>query len=218
MNMNNATWSAGLQTIFSIFLGLMLTVFFGIGVYTYYPPSTQFADQIKELNKQEEIIKTTKKASELTSSDRDQLEEIALKRRELVIEAEDARKPWCLRTSIILIVFSTLTLVVSLLRAVQLQVVSNGLLLGGVFTMLYGMGWIAFAGTSTIRFLVMTGALIVTLVLGYVRFVRKGKMPTTKEGGQMTGADNLEEIERRIRDIEARMNDAAKALGTKNEN
>jgi hypothetical protein len=215
--MSNATWSAGLQTIFSIFLGLMLTVFFGIGVYTYHPPPTEFTDQIKELNRQEQVIKTTKKASELTNSDRDQLEEISLKRRELMIAAEEARKPWCLSTSIILIVFSTLTLVVSLLRAVQLQVVSNGLLLGGVFTMLYGMGWIAFAGTSTIRFLVMTAALIVTLVLGYVRFVRKGKMSPTTEGGEIARVDNLEGIERRIRDIEARMNDAAKALGNKNE-
>lgn len=215
--MSNATWSAGLQTIFSIFLGLMLTVFFGIGVYTYHPPPTQFTDQIKELNRQEQVIKTTKKASELTGSDRDQLEDIALKRRELMIAAEDARKPWCLSTSIILIVFSTLTLVVSLLRAVQLQVVSNGLLLGGVFTMLYGMGWIAFAGTSTIRFLVMTAALIVTLVLGYIRFVRKSKMSSTTEGEQMTRTDNLEEIEHRIHDLEVRMNDAAKALGRKNE-
>jgi hypothetical protein len=215
--MSNATWSAGLQTIFSIFLGLMLTVFFGIGVYTYHPPPSEFTDQIKELNRQEQFIKTTKKASELTSSDRDQLEENALKRRELMIAAEEARKPWCLSTSIILIVFSTLTLVVSLLRAVQLQVVSNGLLLGGVFTMLYGMGWIAFAGTSTIRFLVMTAALIVTLVLGYVRFVRKGKMLPTTEGGEIARVDSLEEIERRIRDLEERMTDAAKALGKKNE-
>ena len=213
--MSDATWSTGLQTIFSIFLGLMLTVFFGIGVYTFHPPPTQFADQIKELNRQEQIIKTTKKASELTSSDRDQLEEIALKRRELMIAAEEARKPWCLSTSIILIIFSTLTLVVSLVRAVHLQVVSNGLLLGGVFTMLYGIGWIAFSGTSIIRFLVMTAALIITLILGYVRFVRKGKMLPVTEEEQITKAGNLEEIERRILDLEIRMNDAAKAFGRK---
>lgn len=215
--MSEATLSAGLRTIFSIFLGLMLTVFFGIGVYTFHPPPTQFTDQIKGLNKQEQVIKTTKKASELTSSDRDQLESIALKRRELMIAAEEARKPWCLSTSIILIIFSTLTLVISLVRAVQLQVVSNGLLLGGVFTMLYGMGWIAFAGTSIIRFLVMALALVVTLVLGYVRFVRKGKTPPVTEGKQMTESDRLGAIERRIRDLETRMNDAAQVLGKRNE-
>ena len=83
--------------------------------------------------------------------------------------------------------------------------------------MLYGMGWIAFAGTSTIRFLVMTAALIVTLVLGYVRFVRKSKMSRTVEGDELKKTDNLEEIERRIGNLEERLNDAAKALGRKNE-
>jgi Na+/proline symporter len=78
--------------------------------------------------------------------------------------------------------------------------------------MLYGSGWIAFTGTSTLRFLVMTAALIVTLVLGYVRFVRKGKMPPTMGGEQIKKGDNLGDIERRIRDLETRMNDAAKAL------
>jgi hypothetical protein len=196
----------------------MLTVFFGIGVYTFHPPPTQLENQIKELNKREQILRTTKTPGELTIEDRDQLQEIALKRSELMDAAAEARKPWCLSTSIILIVFSTLTLVVSLLRAVQLQVISNGLLLGGVFTMLYGSGWIAFTGTSIIRFLVMTAALMVTLVLGYVRFVRKGKMSPTTEGEQITKADDLKGIERRIRDLEVRMNDAAKALGKKDEN
>jgi hypothetical protein len=212
--MSDISRNAGLRTIFSIFLGLMLTVFFGIGVYTFHPPPTEFEDQIKELNSQEQVIKTTKKASELTVSDRDQLETIALKRRDLIVEAEEARKPWCLSTSIILIIFSTLTLVISLARAVQFQVVSNGLLLGGVFTMLYGVGWIAFTGTSITRFLVMTAALMVTLVLGYIRFVRKGRTSATTEGGQVTGGGvALGEIERRLRDLEERMNNAAKALG-----
>ena len=91
-------------------------------------------------------------------------------------QAMQDRKPWCLSTSIILIVFATLVLVVSLVRADQLQVISNGLLLGGVFSMLYGVGWIAFTGTSVLRFLVMTVALGITVGLGYVRFVRRGRV------------------------------------------
>ena len=83
--------------------------------------------------------------------------------------------------------------------------------------MLYGIGWIAFSGTSIIRFLVITTALMITLMLGYVRFVRKGKMSPTTEGEQTKKVDNLEGIERRIRDLEVRMNDAAKALRKKDE-
>ena len=83
--------------------------------------------------------------------------------------------------------------------------------------MLYGIGWIAFSGTSIIRFIVITFALIITLMLGYIRFARTGKMPLDTEGDQIKMAGNLDEIERRIRDLEIRMNDAAKALGKKDE-
>ena len=37
--------STGLRTIFSFFLGLMLTAFAGVGVYTFYPPPEEFTNQ-----------------------------------------------------------------------------------------------------------------------------------------------------------------------------
>ena len=60
---------------------------------------------------------------------------------------------------------------VSLIRADRLSVISNGLLLGGVLTMLYGTGWTLASGDSRARFWVMAVALLITLLLGYVRFV-----------------------------------------------
>ena len=63
---------------------------------------------------------------------------------------------------------ATLAMAVSLVRANQLQVISNGLLLGGVFTMLYGVGWIIATDVSKARFVVMAIALVITLALGYV--------------------------------------------------
>jgi hypothetical protein len=205
--------SAGLRTIFSIFLGLMLTAFVGIGVYTFHPPPTEHDSRIRELNSRERGIRGSRPSSELTTADRDELEEIRSQRSELLEAAEEARKPWSLSTSVILIIFSTLALVVSLIRADQLQVISNGLLLGGVFTMLYGVGWTAFTGTSIIRFLVMTVALVVTLGLGYVRFVRRGRSSPATEGAGAAGGGVPADLERRLRELEGRMSEAARALG-----
>jgi len=95
-------------------------------------------------------------------------------------------------------------------------VVSSGLLLGGVFTMIYGIGWIAFTGTSVLRFLVMTAALAVTLVLGYVRFVRGGR-PAPGPVAEASSSPELEEMVRRVRDLEERMDGAARALGNREE-
>ena len=203
----------GLRTIFSFFLGLMFTVFVGVGVYTFHSPPTQFDDQIKDLRLSEQEIINSKPPNELTDEDRERIQEINRQQRELTDAAEEAQNAWGLSTSIILILFSTLALAVSLVRAEQLQVISNGLLLGGVFTMLYGVGWIVATGTSITRFLVMTIALAVTLGLGYTRFVRRGTTSQTAVESGIPKGEGLANIEHRVHELEERMNEAARALG-----
>lgn len=205
--------SGGLRTIFSFFLGLMLTAFIGVGVYTFHPPPEQFESQIRDLTQREQAIRDSRTNNELTTEDRNQIEEIGRQRSELCDAAEEALKLWGRSTSIILIVFATLAMVVSLVRADQLPVISNGLLLGGVFSMLYGIGWVIATDTSITRFLVMTAALVITLGLGYVRFVRRGKSSTTSTDSGILESAGLADIEYRVQDLEGRMNEAAHALG-----
>jgi hypothetical protein len=204
---------AGLRTIFSFFLGLMLTAFVGVGVYTFHPPPEQFDRQIRDLSRREQAIRTSRPPNELTPQDRDQIQDIDRQREKLVDAATEARKPWGRSTSVILIIFATLAMAVSLVRADQLPVISNGLLLGGLFTMLYGVGWTVVSDTSITRFLVMTAALVITLGLGYVRFVRRGAASPVVASAAMPETEGLAEIERRMRGLEERMNDAAHALG-----
>jgi hypothetical protein len=97
---------------------------------------------------------------------------------------------------------------ISLVRATQLPVVSNGLLLGCVFTMIYGVGWIIATDTSTGRFLVITAALAITLGLGYARFVRQAP-----PGDRIAaGPGHADALEARVRRLEQRLDDAARAL------
>ena len=213
--MAEATRGSGLRTIFSFFLGLMLTAFVGVGVYTFHPPPEQFDEQIRNLGRREQAIREARAPNELTIADRDSLRAIERRRNELTDAALAARKPWGRSTSIILIVFATLAMVVSLIRADQLPVISNGLLLGGLFTMLYGVGWIIATDTSVGRFAVMTIALLITLALGYVRFVRRGTIASTTPGIASSDAHDLADLERRVHDLEERMREAATALGPK---
>jgi hypothetical protein len=212
--MAEATRGSGLRTIFSFFLGLMLTAFVGVGVYTFHPPPDQFDGQLRDLGRREQAIREARAPNELTSADRDSLQTIERRRNELIDAAAAARKPWGRSTSIILIVFATAAMVVSLIRADQLPVISNGLLLGGLLTMLYGVGWIIATDTSIGRFVVMTIALLITLGLGYVRFVRRG--PTTTTSGMVpTDAQDVADLARRVHELEERMQEAATALGPK---
>ena len=100
---------------------------------------------------------------------------------------------------------------VSLIRSEQLRIISNGLLLGGVFTMLYGTGWVIASGSSVARFAVMTFALVVTFALGYARFVRRRPTPAAPtETGAPAAA--VWALESRVALLERRVAEAAAAL------
>jgi hypothetical protein len=81
--------------------------------------------------------------------------------------------------------------------------------------MLYGVGWIIATDTSVVRFLVMTVALVTTLGLGYARFVRRAAVSPAATGSGPVDATGLAGIERRVRDLEERIDEAANALGPK---
>lgn len=215
--MPNAGRSGALQTIFSFFLGLMVTAFVGVGVYTFHPPpQSEFNRQIEDVNRREQAVRNSRPPSELTTEDRDQIQELNNERNELADAARVTREAWGRSTSIIVIALATLVMAISLLRADRLPVISNGLLLGGVFTMLYGVGWIVATDTSVTRFVVMTVALLITLALGYVRFVRPAVSPVSS-GTRIADSEGLTDIERRLRDLEERMSEAANALGHKSD-
>lgn len=206
----------GLQTLFAIFLGLMVTAFVGVGVYTFYPPpDAQYRQQIIKLDRQQQAIANSRTPDALTPADRAQMQKIADERNKLQDLTRASTEAWGGRTSIILVVLATLAMAISLIAASQLPVISNGLLMGGVFTMLYGVGWVIVSGTSTTRFIVMSFALVITLGLGYMRFVRRrapGAVQEAASGGAVVSSGGLVELELRVRALEDRIQQVATAL------
>ena len=209
--------SDGLRTIFSIFLGLMLTAFVGIGVFTFHPPPNESEPRLRAIQREEQSLREGKAVRELPEAEQRRVRELARERAALQDAAAEARKPWGRSTSVVLVVFATLIMALSLVRADELPVIANGLLLGGVFTMLYGVGWIVDSDASIARFVVMSVALVITLGLGYFRFVRRGATPSVVDGAVPTPFEGAGALEARIRDLEARMDDAARALGPRSD-
>jgi hypothetical protein len=204
---------SGLQTLFAIFLGLMVTAFVGVGVYTFYPPpDKQYRDQIISLDRQQEAIRNSRPDPALTPDDRARIQKLVDERNKVQDISRKSGEKWAGRTSIILVAFATLAMVIALVAVAQLPVISNGLLMGGVFTMLYGVGWVIASGTSTARFIVMTFALAITLALGYLRFVRRRATAEPQTGGTAAPVGELADLELRVRTLEERLAQAATAL------
>ncbi len=206
---------SALQTIFSFFLGLMVTAFIGVGVYTFYPPPEEaLQDELQTLYRQQEDIQGFKDQTQLTPAERTKLREIQDQIREVEDKQNEGREVWGRNTSIVLIAFATLVMSVSLIRAEQLRVISNGLLLGGLFTMLYGTGWVIATGTSQARFWVMTVALLITLGLGYLKFVRskEASVAPAVAGAEPSSAE-VASLAQRVEALEQKAAAAAAAFG-----
>lgn len=201
-----------LQIIFAFFLGLMVTAFLGLGVYTFHPsPSPPLEARSEELRDAQLQLRHGRAETELDSSERARLEALEHELRQIDRERREQQEAWARSSSIILMVLATAAMGLSLIRAEPLPVISNGLLLGGVFTMLYGTGWTLASGESQLRFWVITVALVITLGLGWLRFVRaaaasSGVTPATRP------ETTVPDLEARVAELERRWNAAGNAF------
>jgi Flp pilus assembly protein TadB len=205
-----------LQTIFSFFLGLMVLAFIGVGVNTFYPsPSDQFTLKQQELQRQLEAAQNKAPQGSYTATQQAAVTSLQTQVDDLNNQQAAAEKDWAKITSIILVIFATIVMAISLVRSDQLRALSNGLLLGGLFTMLYGTGWVIFSGNSTARFAVISFALLVSIALGYVKFVRQraNRVAGSADPVSAPSGEALAGIEARVEALEERASAAAAALG-----
>lgn len=215
-----------LQFIFSLFLGILLVVVVGVGVWTFYSdpygPNSPAQEQLEELYQEQEQL-NMKSGGVKTPSAADQAEQ---KRIQDEIDAindsmTDGRNAWAVNTSIILLTFATILMAVSLFLPEHMRVFSNGVLLGGLFTMIYGTGWSFAGGDSRARFWVVLVALLLSVLFGYLRFIRgrhEDATPVAVGGaaGAAIGSDEagqLSVLAARVAALEARASAAAAALG-----
>lgn len=208
-----------LQTIFSFFLGLMVLAAVGVGVNTFYPaPTETYQKEMQEISRQMEVLNFKSPTGVTNAADRAELERLTAKQNVLQDKIDAEQKIWARNTSIVLVLFATLVMGVSLLLSDQLRVISNGLLLGGLFTMLYGAGWVIFSGNSSARFVVVLFALVVALGLGYLKFVRNREASAVVLPASMAAGDALDDaavagLAQRVSDLEGRMAAAASVFG-----
>jgi hypothetical protein len=203
-----------LQTIFAFFLGLMVLAFIGVGVNTFYPsPATQQEKAQQGISRKIDAINAVNQNKSLDATAQAQIKKLQDEQNALQDQIDSAMKTWARNTSIILVLFATLVMGVSLVLSEQLRVLSNGLLLGGLFTMLYGTGWVIFSGNSTARFVVIAFALVVSIGLGWVKFVRQRAQSEGTGGAAGQGPAAAGELEARVAALEDRLEAVGAALG-----
>lgn len=154
-----------LKLVYTFFLGVLLAIFVGVGIDTFYPSpeppeypeSSEFRSPgveptAKELEKQEEYDKKWD-------------------------EYQEERKPYNRNVSIITLVAAFVLISVSILYDKKLKFLSDGVMLGGLFTLFYSIGRGFASESSAYVFVIVSAGLAAVLYLGYHRFVK----PDTKK-------------------------------------
>ncbi len=213
-NPNHAAWQSGaLQAIFAVFLGIITAVVVGVGVTTFHPNPADGSRQQLEVLYQQQAQDQGKVADGSTTAE-EQAQQAQIMGLEAV--AREQEQGWAASTSLIVIIIATALLggAVALARLPQAWVFSTGLLLGGIFTMLYGVGLSFMATQSVLRFALLVTALLITGGLGYLRFVRgrEGLTSSSHHDGQVADV-SLTTMEDRVDALERSMSALRGALG-----
>lgn len=156
-----------LKIIYTFFVGILVAVFVGVGIAAFYPeperPETPTTLKIYKLpadpTADPEILARIQQEQEAF--------DIQLKAH------QEKMHEYNKNVSIIALVFAVIVLILSLSFAGKLMVVADGLLLGGVITLLYSVIRVFDSGDDKLRFGIVAIGLLVALVLGYSKFIKE---------------------------------------------
>jgi len=152
--------ASGLETIYTLFLALMIALFFGLSISAFYiqPKEPEYPT----------ILQVNSKGGTMTSEQLDAQYNYDLATKSFQKEFSVYNR----NVSIITLVLAIIALTVGLLFFENIFVISNGLLLGGLFTLLYSMVRGFMSDNTQFRLIVVTVGLIVAIVLGYIKFIK----------------------------------------------
>lgn len=150
-----------LRLIYTFFVGILLAIFVGVGINTFYVPPT-----------------APKYPAELNAYSKEPTAEQVAAEREFNRKNEryqEILKPYNRNVSMMTLVAAVVLLVGSMLSQKRIRLLADGIMLGGLITLLYSIGRGFASENSKYVFAIVTISLILVLYLGYYRFVRDHK-------------------------------------------
>lgn len=157
---------AVLRLVYTFFVGILIAFFVGVGINTFYegPKAPAFPT---ELNYAKTELSEAQKAAQKAYDDKNQ-------------QYQDDLKPYNRNVSIITLSAAVLLLAMSVAFERKIRMLADGVMLGGVFTLLYSIGRGMASEDNKYMFMTVTVGLVAALVLGYHRFVQPEKPRAAK--------------------------------------
>lgn len=165
-NINNPI----LKFLFVLFIGVLVALFVGVGIDTFYEspkypeykcasPKGMPSEVRKEGPTQAELDEMNKCSEEMSR----QSDEFSVK-----------RKIYSRNVSSIAVIFAALIVAGSILFLGHILLIADGLLLGGIGTLIYSVVHSFSSDNNIFRFIIISIGLAIVITSGYFRFVHKG--------------------------------------------
>lgn len=152
-----------LNLIYTVFLGLIIAFFIGFGINTFYEPPTQ------------------PETAPYTVEDKAPTAEQQQAQNQAWEEYQDKEQHYSRNVSMVALASAVILLVASFALEKRTHVIANGIMLGGLFTLLYSIIRGMISTDSKYTFIAITIGLAVVLYLGYRRFAHPGALAQTRK-------------------------------------
>ncbi len=146
------------KVLYKLFLGIMVALFIGFGISVFYPSPTA-PDYPLELQNIKSDGMTP--AQEKINTD--------YNNQQKTYQTDFTR--YSRNVSATAIGFSVILLILASTVLLHVEIIGDGILLGGIFTLLYGIIRAFMSDSSKFQFGAVTVGLIVALILGYWKFL-----------------------------------------------
>lgn len=152
-----------LKLVYSLFLGLLIAIFVAVGISTFYesPKSPEYP--------------VTYQSGPNGPSDRemDAQKDFDAKQKAWTKKNETYMR----NVALISVSAAVLLIIASILMHKRVDVITDGIMFGGVFTLIYAIITSFQANNDKFTFGVVTTGLVVVVALGYVRFIKNTEQP-----------------------------------------
>lgn len=162
-----------MKIVYTFFLGALLALFVGLGIQTFYP-----GPEMPEYPVALEYPYSPSAPAEATEEQR-QLQE---RHAQAMERWEEQRQTYNRNVGVLTLVAAVLLLVLSLLVERRNKVLTNGVMLGGLFTLFYAIGRSFASSETTMTFLAVGVGLAVVLFLGHRRFFQEPPAEVATDG------------------------------------
>jgi Na+/H+ antiporter NhaC len=153
-----------IKSIYTIFLAILIVLFVGLGIDAFYP-APQYPEYPTELDYK------ISPESETTEQ-----EKIRMDYEQNQKKYEQESKAYSQNVSIISLLASIIILIISLTLLNKIEIIADGILLGGVLTIMYSVIRGVMTENSQFRFLIVTIGIVIAFILGYIKFIKPKKL------------------------------------------